>query len=347
MILSLTLPLRQTIVFSPTIHDTRFDTLIFLTSIPNSYQNVTYEGDLIVENNQTFTIQDSEFNMIGKIIVKDTSTLIIRNSKFIAIPPWDGDSIVMLDNSNLIITNTTVIFKHPGGFDVHISLQHNAKANITYSTFKNHGYILAYNNATIYVSNSTITLGTKSTKYSGVSTFDFSTAEIENSTVDGVFIWDNSTVSLKNSIVKLLRTTWEQDRTTVNLMNSEIYRIETYGGTVILRVDDSEVTSVNFLGNCSALFMDSSVEKMSARGNTRVLLLKTSYGDIETYDNATVLVGWHIPLFGLITIPYTWVPIFQGLLFLIITAVIIVTLVIIIKEWKKGMPQVEKKPTMR
>ncbi|MCD6242887.1 hypothetical protein J7K06_04295 [Candidatus Bathyarchaeota archaeon] len=238
-----------------------------MTSIPNSYQNVTYEGDLIVENNQTFTIQDSEFNMIGKIIVKDTSTLIIRNSKFIAIPPWDGDSIVMLDNSNLIITNTTVIFKHPGGFDVHISLRHNAKANITYSTFKNHGYILAYNNATIYVSNSTITLGTKSTKYSGVSTFDFSTAEIENSTVDGVFIWDNSTVSLKNSIVKLLRTTWEQeDRTTVNLMNSEIYQIETYGGTVILRVDDSEVTSVNFLGNCSALFMDSSVEKMSARG---------------------------------------------------------------------------------
>jgi len=69
------------------------------TTVVNQYQNVTYEGDLLVSNNETFTIQDSEFYMIGKITVQDTSTLIIQNSKFTAMPIY-RDSIVLKDQSN-------------------------------------------------------------------------------------------------------------------------------------------------------------------------------------------------------------------------------------------------------
>jgi hypothetical protein len=87
------------VIASVVIHDLKLEAMVFSTNVASQYQNVTYEGDLLVSNNETFTIQDSEFYMIGKITVQDTSTLIIQNSKFTAMPIY-RDSIVLKDQSN-------------------------------------------------------------------------------------------------------------------------------------------------------------------------------------------------------------------------------------------------------
>jgi hypothetical protein len=121
------------------IRDLQLDATVFSTNVTIQYQNITYDEDLLVHNNQTFTIENSEFLITnGTITVEDTSTLIIRNSKFTTNPSWnaEGKSIVLMNQANLIIMNTTVIFIHPqGDFNCEILVQNDAEANITHSTF--------------------------------------------------------------------------------------------------------------------------------------------------------------------------------------------------------------------
>lgn len=332
------LPSLDTISTRSVIHDVQPYTMVFSTNLANQHQNVTYEGDLVIDDNEIFTIEDSEFYMIGKITVKDTSTLIIRDSKFTTIPSWDGDSIVLMNQANLLITNATVIFKHPGDFECKILVQDYGKANITQSTLRNRGYVVAYNNSIIYVNNSTITVSTRIGTYpaSGVATFSTSAAEIKNSTMDGVFVWENSAASVKNSVVGILRTAMEEsDKTTVNITNSRVDYIEIWGGAPVLNIEGSTITDAHFVGEPFAWFTSSSVAQISAYSNTKVWLIDSAYGGVETRDNATVLVGWHIPLFGLITMPHTWVSILWNVAFLIIATLSIASLIILYRRWKR------------
>lgn len=75
----------QPVDTSAVIYDFRSDATSFGTTFVTQHQNVSYEGNLFINNNETFTIQDSEFYMKGKITILDTSTVIIRNSEFTAI----------------------------------------------------------------------------------------------------------------------------------------------------------------------------------------------------------------------------------------------------------------------
>ena len=313
-------------------------------NIVSQYQNVTYEGDMLVSGNETFTIQDSEFYMIGEITVADTSMLVIRDSKFVTIPTWPGVSIVLEEQANIAITNSTVIFEHPDGFDCRIIAHGNAQVNITLSTIRQNGFLVAYDNSLIHVRNSTMTIGQEPhTQYCGVATFDSSTAKIENSTLDGVFVWDNSSTSIKNSVVGLVRTCRrELDKTAVNITSSVVETVEVGGGSPVFHIKDSTITWRLTMGsNASAWLTGCSIAETSARGNANIFLVDSSSDRIKTQGNATVLVGWNLPFFGLVLMHYTLVPILQTFTIIVLIVVAVIFLVYFFRKTRRSHRQIE------
>lgn len=314
----------QSVTANVAVHDAKLEVVVFSTSVTNQYPNVTYEGELLVGDNETFTIQDLEFYMIGKITVQDTSTLIIQNSKF----TLHGTSIVLEHQAKLIMTNATVISKNPDNYWCGIVVQDDSEANISYSTFQEWWEVQASDNSKIHVDNSTITIGDIHLG-SGIGTSGTSSLTVENSDIDGVWIWNNSTVSINNSVVGLVRT---GGATNVNITDSEIRTIETMGSPTFV-VQRTRVTGRAVLSyDSSARFTRSSVAKIEAHVNANVMLIDSYAGRIETHDNAKVFVGWHLPLFGLVTMHYTWVPIIQTVVIATIIAIIITVLVFLYRK---------------
>lgn len=304
----------------------RFDAMEFATNIAYQYQNVTYEGNLLISNNQTFTIQNSEFLMKGTITVEDTSTLIIRNSKFTTVPSRDSPlgrgSIVLLSKANLIVTNATVIFKHPDNFACEILAYNDAKVNMTHSTFQKRGYVTAHDNSRVHVNNSTMHA---KWDYCGIVTSEDSTAVIETSVMDGVFVWDNSTVSIKDSVVRLVRT---GGVTTIDIETSEVDQIETF-----TPMDEPHAPTIHV--------EDSTVKRVRVR-NASVLLVDTNVGSIVAQGNATVIVGWNLLLLGLVKMPYTWVPYVQLTIVVVIGVIIVIVLLVLLR--KKARTKVDTLP---
>jgi hypothetical protein len=278
--------------------------------------------------------------MNGTITVQDTSALVIQNSKFTAIPKY-RDSIVLKDQANLIVTNTTMISKSQTSFRCKVLVHNDAEVNITNSTLQRRWEIVAYNNSAIHVNNTTqqIIYGVDNAHLNGVLTYDTSTAEIENSTIESVFVSDNSTVSIRNSVVKQVRMEGRRngsthaDNATVDIVCSTVEYINALEGVPILCVEDSTVTwRANFLASSSVQFTRSSIAELIAQRNTNIILIDCYAESIETRDNSSVFVGWHLPLFGLVTMHYTLVPIIQLVIPIAIIAIVLTLLVILRKK---------------
>lgn len=306
----------------------------------SQYHNVTHEGDILVSGSETFTIQNSEFHMLGKITVTDTSTLMIRNAKFVTIPTYHDESIVLEGQANLAIINSTVIFKHQFGthFGCRINAYDNAQVNITLSTIRQNGDLVAYDNSSIHVRNSTMTIGPEPhTDYCGVATFDVSTAKIENSNIDGAFVWDNSSTSIMNSVVGLVRTGRSgSDQTIVNITSCEINAIEAYGDSPVLHIKDSTIAWKLFLSsNASAWLTGCSVGDITCMHNASIFLVDSSADSIKTHDDATVLVGWNLPIFGLVMMHHTLVPIVQNSIIIILIVIAVISLVFLFRKTRR------------
>ena len=335
-------------------------------------QDVSFEGDLTIENDTTYVIENSVFAINGTITVKDTSSVVIRDSEFTLNSSWEDDAIILMNSSSLLITNSTMIFYHGGGFDSLIDVRDSAQANITDSRFQNWVYILAHGNAAIHMTNSTLTRLEEidASNPSGILTYDTSSATVEDSIADGVFTWDNSTAFVRNLISGIMRNGWdEKQNVTIQLADSKINEIDMGTSTFSLRIENSTVqrayfhganvwvngTSVqqayfdganawvngssvryaHFNGAVSASFRASSLTEIVAQGESSIQLVDSSYGSIQTEDNATVLVGWQLPIFGVVAMPYAWIPIIQTGAALTILIVSTVLLVFAYRRWKR------------
>lgn len=307
-------------------------------SVTYFYSHINHEGDINVSDCETFTIQDCEFNITGKIIVQDNATLIVKNARFVTTPSlWsDGTSLIVKNHAGLLVVNSTIVFHHPRGCNCQIILQNEAKVNITESMLIGHGDIVARDNSTIKIYNSNITIGFSSYDFSGVVTFDNSVAEVEDSTIDGVFIWDKSAASIKDSVAKLIRTGWkETDETVINITNSRIDSISVQGGTPLFHIIRSSISDGYFHCNTSAWFIDSSTRTLRATGNAMIWLIGSSAGSISTNNNAKVFVGWNLPLFGPVTVSHTWIPTMQILFMISISVVIGVSYIVYSRKKKQ------------
>lgn len=295
-------------------------------NIVYQHQNVTHNGDLIISNNEALTITDSTFYMNGTITVKDASNLTITNSNFTA-APRDRYAIILKDNASLIITNTTLIFRSLSDI-CEIQAKTNSKIMMSDSRTQNQGYLVAFNNSEVYVSNSTLFNGTVSnflSNPSGVAAFGNSTTIIENSTINGIFVWNDSTASVNNSNLGIIRTGYEPSaRTTINVTHSKINWIEILGGSSDLYIEDSLVNGAS-ASSGRVTFLRSSLEELNSWETSEMTFIDSSYGTISASEGASVFVGWHLPLLGLLVIPYTWIAIIQvGTALIAIAAIIIV-----------------------
>ena len=88
----------------PVISTTKFTQPVTAYST-SSYENVTtHEGDLIINGTQMYVIENATFFIDGNIIVRDYSTLVIRNSKVILQLEFFGEHWVeMRDYSRLLV----------------------------------------------------------------------------------------------------------------------------------------------------------------------------------------------------------------------------------------------------
>jgi cytochrome c-type biogenesis protein CcmH/NrfF len=100
-------------------------------------------------------------------------------------------------------------------------------------------------------------------------------------------------------------------------------------------VNGSSVRYAHFNGAVSASFRASSLTEIVAQGESSIQLVDSSYGSIQTEDNATVLVGWQLPIFGVVAMPYAWIPIIQTGAALTILIVSTVLLVFAYRRWKR------------
>lgn len=339
----------QPVDTSEVIYDLRFNATSFRTTFVTQHQNVTYEGDLFINNNETFTIQDSEFYMKGKITVQDASTLIIRNSEFTAIPIYptslDGEIIVLNDQAKLTITDSTLISKNSTRFGSRILVGAHAEVNITHSTLQDLWRIYTEGrDAKIEVNNSTIATGSL---YDGSEIAAMgASVTIENSSIDGTDIWSYSMLSIKNSVVGFVSA---GDVSDVNILDSEIRIIETYGsigevhGTTLIVQDSTVTLRAQFFANSFVQFTSSSVAELEAYGSADIMLIDSYAGTIETYDDATVFVGWHLPLFGLVTMDHTWVPIIQAIIAIIRIILIMIIIAVLVFFFRKRTKQDQRK----
>jgi hypothetical protein len=307
----------------------------------DSYVQNPNEGDINVSGYDTLLIQDQEYNLTTKINAKDHAVIVVKNAR-LALSPSDGTGIsfVLKGQSRLLVTNSTINFTSLTFGDCQIVLQDEAEANFTTTTLAGWGYITGRDASTVYVKNSNIGSGV-GLNSPGVAAFGKSRVKVEDSSVDGVYVWDNSTASICRSDIGIVRTAYaELGKIVINITDStvdtfEVYVVsETLAGTAAIRIINSTVVYAAYIHlNSTAWIEDSSVTMVRASGNATVWLIKSSVGQVSLEGDARVFLGWNLPLFGLVWLPYSLIPIMQaGSVIAMVVGVAAVSYAI----WRKG-----------
>jgi len=278
------------------------------------------EGDINVSGYDTLLMQDQEYNLTSKINAEDHAVIVVRNAR-LTLSPSDGTGIsfVLKGQSRLLVINSTINFTSLTFGDCQIVLQDEAEANFTATTLAGWGYVTGRDASAVYVENSNIGSGV-GLHSPGVATFGNSRVKVEDSSVDGVYVWDNSTASIRRSDVGIVRTAYaESGKIVINITDSTVDTIETYlvsetlAGTAVINIINSTVVYAAYIHlNSTAWIENSSVTMVRATGNATVWLIESSVGQVSLEGNARVFLGWNLPLFGLVWVPYSLIPIMQA-----------------------------------
>lgn len=256
---------------------------------PTPYQNIIHEGDLILDNDETFTVKDSNFTIIGDIIVKGNARLIIRNA-------------------NLTITFVThnEIY-HP----YHIRIHNKGMVNITDSKVTlGLGVIILQNSSVIHINNSTIYEGPRKDFRNQLILRDNSVPYIQKSKIDcSLFAHHNSIVYIDESNIRYLapgeyshegNITVQARGSYIDHMRAKYSNVHVWNSTIgSVRGEDSEIciegSEIRF--------------SLSAYSNSKLVLIYTStpYRKISAHDGSVVLVNLDFLPF-VVLVPYQWVP---------------------------------------
>lgn len=270
---------------------------------PIHYRNITHEGAIIVDNDETFTIEDSNFTIKGDIIVKDNARLIIRNT-------------------NLTITfDTYNEIYHPYS----IRIWNKAMANITDSKVTlDLGVITLQNSSVIHVNNSTISEGPRKDFKTQLILRDNSVAYIQKSKIEcSLFAHHNSIVYIDESNIRDLAPGEysHEGNITVQVRDSYVDHMRAKYSNV--HVWNSTIGSV--MGKDSDICVEGSKIQsyLSAWGNSKIVLIYTYILDrkISAHDSSVVLVTLDFLPF-VVLVPYQWVPwIYLGIVIAIIVSI--------------------------
>jgi len=287
----------------------------------DSYVQHPNEVEINISDHETLFMLDHEYNLTTKVNAEDHAAIVVKNAR-LTLSPSDsaGISLVLKDQSRLFSINSTIDFTRLTFGDCQIVLQDEAEANFTETTLVGWGYVVGRDASAVYVEKSNIGSGLAGLHSPGVATYGASRVRVEDSTVDGVYVWENSTASIDRSDVGIVRTAWaESGKTTINITDSRVDTIETSAvfeqptGRAVIYVTNSTVEYAVYVhSNSIAWIENSSVAMVRATGNATVWLVESSVGQISLEGNARVLLGWYLPLFGLVGVPYSLIPIIQA-----------------------------------
>lgn len=336
------------------------------TAVVGQFQNVTiHEGDITIGNNATFLIENCQFNLTGKLIIRDRAEVIIRNATFISnwdtseVPeklganPWRTRHVIVERQAKLTVLNSELIFSatYPWHGEYHsLILYDQATANMTESkiTYANGrgDYIWACNDSELWIKDVTIsTFKPENPWYSplhpknGLVIAGESQVEVQNSTLDIVCIGTvyeggTSTVNLLDSNIELFET--HNDSSAVNITDSSISQLTIYGPNSNVRLVNATLDELIASGSSKVWLIDSGAKKVSVVSGSRVWLLNSSVKEIYKGEKAEVWVVWDLPFFGQVAVPHAWAPYIFPVIALIITSIVIVAVFFLIRR-KRGV----------
>jgi hypothetical protein len=332
------------------------------TDVVDQFQNMTiHEGDIIVGNNDTFLIENCQFNLTGKLIIKDMAEVIIRNATFISnwntseVPeklganPWRTRHIIVESQAKFTVLNSELIFSatYPWHREYHaLILYDQATVNMTDSkiTYVNGGgdCIYACNNSKLWIKGVMISTfrpeNPPYTEYpypkSGLVGSGRSEIKVQNSTLDEIGFGTalekgNCTVYISNSNIEHL-TSYDCSR--VNMTDSAISYVKIYGNSNFWLTNTS--IKEELLIQYSKVWLDgSSVKKISSVFKAEVWLHNSSVKEIHA-NQADVWIVWDWPLFGQVAVPYAWAP-YIPFIALVIASIVIVTVFFLIRRKRR------------
>ena len=297
-------------------------------SLSQSFSN---EGDLVVDGNGTYIVENCEYHLIGSIIVQDNATLTIRNAIFNQTCEDNRESIVVKDRGRLTVTNVTLAMSQNSSSI--IMVQNEAtfdmiNSNVTNS--KSEVYVWIRGNSIAYIENSEM----RSFIEPKLITQDYSKATIKDSTLGRVVIWKDSEVFIEGSVINGALRTWGSSR--VHVSGSIIGSVTAYGNLTLYIQNSIIEGDVTDGLNCDVWLVNTSAQNVSVSGDSRVWLIDTSVTAFHEHGNATVFVGWDLPLFGPIAFHHTLVPVIRLVALLSVGAAVGVVLFVVIRKlWKR------------
>ncbi len=316
------------------------------------YQNVTQEGNIIIENG-TYTIENMEFHIHGNITVKNDAIMVVKNS-ILFLSPIEKDfypeAIAFRNTSHFVLENSTVVAQVLNYQRPRITLYDNSEANLTSLNQSCIETLFLRNSSKLWMKDS-ILQGPKSTGDSSIIAEDGSTAQIESS-------WFNYALSRGHSVICFKKSTISddeigaQDTGSITIEDSTIGFSQGMGGSsnltvsnstldgiffhgARLEIENSVVTSNLWLFNASVWIKNTPLSSVRAEGQSVIWLIDSPVGPITTDDNSVVYVGKELPIFGIIAVPHTWIPVLQNLLFLAVLVIVIALLIVVHDRWKR------------
>lgn len=313
----------------------------------------THEGDILVNDSQTFTIKNCMFVQYGKITVSNNATLQVENAILIIknlLMPF-GIGLKVIDNANLSLINATLVLAN--GAKEHLShqvieIEKNATAvvsssNIT-SPYRN-AWMVAQFNSEVIINNSIFDNST------GLGILDDSKGHIRDSILTSQLnVARNSNLTVEDSDINQIHGS---DCSDIQIKNCVIHSYSEATWGTNMHVYNSSISSPFTFNDATAIFEDSSLDKLMANDHASVKLIRSSAsgihadlgstvwlinsngGVITAGDKSNVFVGYDLPLFGVMTIPYTWVPIIQTFFILMLFLIFIAVLVKVKKHFSK------------
>jgi hypothetical protein len=285
-----------------------------LSRVVDTCVSLGSEGDLNLSNHETLALEDREYILTELIVAEGDSSIVVKNATLILVPvDTTGLSIELKERARLDLIDSTVVFNRTVG-DCQIRLEGESWASINSSRIKGRGYVIGHDTASISASGSHVGDDFPSYQSPGIASYGTSTVAVENSIVDGIYVWENSTAFVDASKVAKIRTAWtESDRTVVNITNCRIGIIETWGGSPCLHVNNSTIESASYFNyNTYAWLEDCTISTVRATGNATIWLVDCPTVQIEAEDNARVFIRLYFPVLGLVGVSYSWIPILKA-----------------------------------
>ena len=304
------------------------------------HQNSSYEEGLVVGDNETCTIEDSD-QLIGNITIKDHATLIIRDA-LVNQDDYDRVGITVMNQANLIVTNATLIISQV--FSSKILVQDDAIVNIANSNIVNPEQdilIWAEDSSTVYIENSVMS-GLKNCK---VVADDYSEVHVHNSTFDRMTVWGSSTVFLASST--LGEAVRAFGNSTIHVSDSTISYV-TADGDLSLYIRNSNIESYIRTGSSSDVWLiHTVVPEIWAGGSSKLWLIDSSVEAFHEYDEARVFVGWDLPVFGPVAFHHTLVVVVQLFAIVLVGVMVFLVLFFLIRRlWKRSRVHEGSGPVM-